>query len=123
MRFRTCFVLAAFVVVACAGKKPDAELPPDLVWVQRPDGTRSCETLEAEKIESVARALQEAGVTVYGSKHVHDGKMRAQVCGIPTGWMNAVQIRRGDQVKAAGLKLQAPEAPDEGVSGVKPASP
>ncbi len=137
MRLRAWFILSAFtaiVVVACAGKKSsNAELPPDGVWVQRPDGTRLCKTHPAEKLESVTRSLQESGVTVYASRHFHDGKMRAQLCGISTGWLNAFQIRRGDLVKAAALELQLPEAAeasedspfaaDEAVSDARLATP
>ena len=130
MRFRLALAVpvASFLLLAaaCAGKKsqdepgaapPSPPPPEELTWVERPDGTRSCKTQSPEKLESWVRSFQEAEIAVSASEHVHDGKMRAQLCGIRTGWHNRLQIRRGDLEKAVKLEFGEPGALEEAEAG------
>lgn len=73
------------------------------VWISRPDGSLSCGMKEAQSLETAAAELEKAGVRVFGSAKGNDGKMRAQMCGLPTGNLNRFKILEADVEKAKGL--------------------
>jgi len=75
----------------------------DTVWVQKPDGSRSCEAGSGKSIESAADELQKAGVNVLEKNKTNDGKMHAQMCGLDTGKTNAYRIRKADLPRALSL--------------------
>lgn len=74
------------------------------VWIKQPDGGVSCDDpKDAKSLDQGLTVLKKAGVTVFESKKVNDGFMRAAVCGIPTGNDNTYLIPK-DKLEAA-LKL------------------
>ena len=77
------------------------------VWVTQPDGAKSCEGEDpAKTLEKVANQLKTAGVQVLEMKKGNDGKMYMQMCGAPTGSLNAFKISKQDLAKAQGLGFQ-----------------
>ena len=74
--------------------------PPDLVWIVRSDGSKSCDPHSAQAVEEGAKDLQEAGITVHQSLKANDGNMHAQFCGADTGSLNAYRIDKKDLDKA-----------------------
>ena len=91
----------AILLTSCssASKLPSVS-ESELIWVQRPDGTITCEARQAEKLEDVARSLREENVPIFDSKHSHDGRVRTQMCGIETGWLNTYRIPAASLEKA-----------------------
>jgi hypothetical protein len=75
----------------------------DSVWVARGDGGQSCSPKSGQALEAGAGELQKAQVRVLESRKGDDGKMRAQMCGLPTGKLNAYRIPREDLGRAVAL--------------------
>jgi hypothetical protein len=69
---------------------------PAQVWISRPDGAQSCTPGSGTSLEDGAAELRKARVRVLGSRKGDDGKMHAQMCGIPTGTSNAYLIPKDD---------------------------
>lgn len=78
-------------------------IPADAIWVERMDGEKSCEHGTAQSLSEGASELSKMGVQVFDSLKGSDGKMRIQMCGIPTGKLNRYRIRKGDLEKAQSI--------------------
>lgn len=76
------------------------------VWVQRPDGSKSCEAGSGTTTEKGGEELQKAGVQVLEKGKGDDGRMHAQMCGIETGKLNTYRIKKADLPKALALGYQ-----------------
>ncbi len=68
----------------------------ETVWVGQPDGSLQCKPKSGKSLEDGKTPLTQAGVAVLESKKTSDGMMRAQMCGIPTGKLNAYLIKKSD---------------------------
>ncbi len=84
------------------------------MWVGRPDGSTQCDPESGEALSVGAAQLKEWGVAVYAQGKGSDGKVRAQMCGMPTGNWNLYQISRQEWVRvqtaaASGGFRQAPQ--------------
>lgn len=71
------------------------------VFVHKPDGTLQCGM--GSKIELAQMRKDLGSIEVFSSANKHDGMMRIQVCGQPTGNSNVYEIKK-DDLEAA-LKL------------------
>lgn len=80
------------------------------VWVARNDGGKSCGEKAPQTEEEAATELKQAGVRVLGSGKGRDGKLHAQMCGMPTGDTLRFRIPAGDVPKALALGFQAEPA-------------
>lgn len=78
-------------------------IPTDAIWVERMDGEKSCEQGTAQSLTDGANELKKVGVQVFDSLKGWDGKMRIQMCGVPTGKSNRYLIRKGDLEKAQSI--------------------
>lgn len=76
------------------------------VWVTRPDGGQQCAPKSGQTLEDSAQELRKAQVRVLNSQKGSDKKLRAQVCGIPTGKTNRFEIPKDDLPKALALGYQ-----------------
>lgn len=68
--------------------------PNDRVKVYKSDGTIQCEKTKPIPLETMAKEL--GGITIFSSENKHDGMMRIQQCGTPTGQANVYEINRSD---------------------------
>jgi len=73
------------------------------IWVTKADGSVQCSKKGAISSDFASRQLKAAGVIVFQSKNGHDGQMRAQKCGAPTGTTVDAEISRVDLRKALEL--------------------
>lgn len=71
------------------------------VFVYKPDGTLQCG--QGQKIEPNEMKKQLGSIEVFSGENKHDGLMRVQMCGHPTGQCNVFQIKASDLEQA--LKL------------------
>lgn len=71
------------------------------VFIYKPDGSKQCG--EGEKIDLKAMQKELGQIEVYSAKNLHDGLMRIQMCGAPTGYNNVYEINQSDL--DAALKL------------------
>lgn len=97
-----------------AGKKAPAESAAadasgGKVWVVRPDGAQSCGLKAGQSVEDASEDLKKAGISIFESSKGNDGKMYMQMCGAPTGSVNATLISQSDLPKALALGFK--EAP------------
>ena len=96
-----------------AGGKKKPETPPsesstqsssaDRVWIARLDGAKSCGQKEPQTEEEAATELKKAGVQVLNSGKGKDNKIRAAMCGMPTGGVLRFLVPAGDVPKAMAL--------------------
>ena len=77
--------------------------PPESVWIARSEGSLQCEPDSGKKIEATVAELKAAGIAVLESRASDDGKMRAQMCGMPTGKRHEVRVERGSLARAKEL--------------------
>lgn len=70
------------------------------IWLGRPDGSRSCEPDSGLTREKVLASFKEVGIKVQALARGSDGKVRAQMCGMPTGRWVGVRIAESDRVNA-----------------------
>ncbi len=81
------------------------------VWVTRADGSLQCDEKETEvandRLTKAGNELTGRGVQVIEAKKRHDGKMRAQACGFPTGNETSFLIPKKDVATAAALGFTA----------------
>ena len=68
------------------------------VKVYKPDGTLQCNQGKAISLKEMESELK--GITIFSSEKIHDGLMRIQVCGQPTGNSNVFEIAESDLEKA-----------------------
>jgi hypothetical protein len=71
------------------------------VFVYKLDGSQQCEQGKKIAVDVMKKDLN--NIEVFSSKNEHDGMMRIQVCGAPTGYCNVYEIDQKDLDKA--LKL------------------
>jgi hypothetical protein len=71
------------------------------VFVYKPDGSLQCG--QGQKIELNEMKKQLGPIEVYSADNRHDGLMRVQMCGQPTGTCNVFEIKASDLDQA--LKL------------------
>ncbi len=71
------------------------------VKIFKADGTLQCNQGKKITIDSMAKEL--AGIKIYSSESLHDGLMRIQMCGKPTGQNNVFEIDSTDLQKALSL--------------------
>ena len=97
--------LSVWLLVAGAVSTP---LPPDTetVEVARYDGSIQCEEGSGISLSKMRSDLTDKGIKVLSSRRGHDCLMRAQVCGQPTGALNAYQMRKNDLDAAKMLGFQ-----------------
>ncbi len=87
--------------VSVASPLPAA--PEGAVWIARPDGAESCSTKGAQTLEEGAAELRGKKVRVLDSRKDNDGKMRAAMCGLPQGSLNAYLIPRSEMAQAIAM--------------------
>ena len=78
--------------------------PKDLtshVWVYKHDGSQQCGTSKKTDLSLMQKELE--NIQVFSAENKHDGLMRIQMCGHPTGNCNVYEISSSDLDKA--LKL------------------
>jgi len=86
-----------------------------LIWVAKPDGSKSCEPESGQSLKDASTELKKAGVKIHSARKASDGKAHIQMCGAATGRLNAFRISKG-QLKAAevaGFKPQKGTPPAE----------
>ncbi len=71
------------------------------VYVYKADGSLQCGMGKKIDLKDMAKDL--GGISVFSSENRHDGMMRIQVCGQPTGFCNVYEINQSDLDKAIGL--------------------
>lgn len=71
------------------------------VFVYKPDGSLQCG--QGEKIDIAVMKKDLGAIEVYSAQNKHDGMMRIQVCGAPTGYNHVFEINTKDL--EAALKL------------------
>jgi hypothetical protein len=101
------FPLLLFVVLLGIYQSQSQSLAADAtVWVQQPDGGKSCEINSGDSLTKGAASLKKAQITILDSHKGNDGKMHAQMCGLPSGTANVYQIRKADLPKAMTLGFE-----------------
>lgn len=60
-------------------------------WYIRPDGSKQCQPATARKKTDLVAELKKAKIKYKSLKSISDGAMRMQVCGSPTGQLDAVE--------------------------------
>ena len=70
------------------------------VKVYKPDGSLQCNQGQAVSVKEMQRELRD--IKIISSEKKHDGLMRIQVCGHPTGMNNVYEIAESDLEKATG---------------------
>ena len=71
------------------------------VFIYKLDGSVQCETAGKIPLDVMRKELSD--IEVYSSENKHDGMMRIQVCGTPTGFCNVYEISESDLEKAIKL--------------------
>jgi hypothetical protein len=71
------------------------------VFVFKPDGSVQCDSNGKISLDAMKKDL--AGIEIFSAENKHDGMMRIQVCGAPTGFCNVYEISEKDLEKANGL--------------------
>ncbi len=74
------------------------------ILVYKYDGSKQCG--EGQEISLEAMSKQLRGVKVISMSKKHDGMMRIQVCGTPTGHANVYEISDNDLEKAKSFGFQ-----------------
>lgn len=71
------------------------------VFIFKPDGSLQCG--QGEKIDPNIMKKDLGDIEVFSMLNKHDGLMRVQLCGHPTGYCNVFQINQSDLEKAQKL--------------------
>ncbi len=71
------------------------------VKVYKPDGSAQCEDGTGVSLEKMSVEL--SGLTIHQKEKKHDGLLRAQMCGNPTGQCNVFEINETDLIHAEKL--------------------
>lgn len=116
---KTLLILFSMIFVACANQACKIEERKDIVmtgnektssqkkdltnrvFVYKLDGSLQCEQGTKISIDTMKKDLQD--IEVFSSENKHDGMMRTQVCGAPTGNCNVYEIDQKDLDKAVKL--------------------
>ena len=83
--------------VVMSGNEKTSSQKKDLstrVFVYKNDGSVQCETTGKISVDTMKKEL--GGIEVFSSASKHDGMMRIQVCGAPTGFCNVYEIDEKD---------------------------
>ena len=83
--------------IAMTGNEKVSSTKKDLtqrVFVYKPDGSQQCGMGEKTDLDSMRKELDK--IQVYSAENKHDGMMRIQVCGAPTGYSNVYEINASD---------------------------
>jgi hypothetical protein len=110
-KFYPLALFAVLTVIFYEGHSPFAMSSSSTVWVMQSDGGKSCESNSGNSLEQGAASLRKMQIKVLNSHKGNDGKMHAQMCGLPSGTANVYQINRSDLTKASALGFV--EAPKE----------
>ncbi len=96
------FIIAGCTTGHCRGNERDVEKH---VFVYKPDGSKQCSGKPGKSVESMATEL--SSVQIYSEESRYDGKLHAQMCGLPTGRINVYEIGISDLSAAnkLGFKL------------------
>lgn len=70
----------------------EQEAAEEIVLVSKSDGSRQCGYKIGVKLEDMAEELK--GIEIKRMEKKHDGLMRIQTCGAPTGMLNVFHIYR-----------------------------
>lgn len=79
----------------------EQELENEIILIAKSDNSLQCGYNVGITIENMSKEL--AGIQILKSEKKHDGLMRIQSCGAPTGMMNVYHIYRKDVKKAVKL--------------------
>lgn len=71
------------------------------IYVYKPDGSLQCGM--GKKIDPAEMKKELVGIETFSAENKHDGLMRIQMCGQPTGTCNVYQIKALDLDRALGL--------------------
>lgn len=71
------------------------------MFIYKPDGTLQCG--QGEKVDINVMKKDLGKIEVYSAENKHDGMMRIQVCGAPTGQSHVFEINKSDFEAAAKL--------------------
>lgn len=71
------------------------------IKVFKADGTLQCN--QGQKVDLQEMAKELIGIQIFSSENKHDGLMRIQLCGKPTGHNNIYEINSADLPKAMAL--------------------
>jgi len=71
------------------------------IKIFKTDGSLQCN--QGEKIALNVMSKELLGIQVFSSENKHDGLMRIQLCGKPTGYNNVYEINSADLPKALAL--------------------
>lgn len=93
---RTDVIMTGDEKVSSAGKDLTQR-----IFVYKPDGSLQCG--QGEKINPATMRKELGAIEVFSVQNKHDGMMRIQVCGAPTGYNNVFEINQSDL--QAALKL------------------
>ncbi len=108
-----CLLVMGCSTGPCAREeKMNRDTPPkgETVKVYKPDGTLQCEPpAKGKSLEDMAKDL--GPLKIFSQEKAHDGKMRIQMCGTPTGQCNVYEIAVEDLAKAqtVGFKAWPPQ--------------
>lgn len=87
----------------------EEQLKNEVIAVAKSDNSLQCGYNIGITIEVMAKEL--VGITILKTEKIHDGLMRIQSCGAPTGMMNVYNIHRRDVKKAVKLGYKVLETP------------
>ncbi len=74
------------------------------ILVYKYDGTKQCGEGQEISLDAMSRQLH--GIQIISMSKKHDGMMRIQVCGAPTGQANVYEISDKDAAKAKSFGFQ-----------------
>lgn len=110
-------MLSSFLIVAACSNKPCREVnmegvPESIqttnttknILVYKYDGTKQCGEGQEITLDAMSRQLRDIKIVSMSKKH--DGMMRIQVCGSPTGHANVYEISENDSGKAKSYGFQ-----------------
>ncbi len=99
-----------FMILLAASVVASTVQARELVTLERPDGTMQCEPKRDEKalLAGAKKELRRAGVRIVEIRREKDGRMRAQMCGSPTGFVIRIRIAASDRDKAGALGFTPP---------------
>jgi len=87
----------------------EEQLKNEVIAVAKSDNSLQCGYNMGITLEAMAKELE--GITIIKTEKIHDGLMRIQTCGAPTGMMNVYSIHRRDVKKAVKLGYKVLDTP------------
>ncbi len=112
--FKTLILIGCAAIIGCSTgpcarkdrfAKPMTSSKLETVFVFKADGSLQCQPDTGKSPEKMAQDL--GPMKIHSQKSVHDGKMRVQLCGTPTGQINVYEINSEDlqKAQAVGFKV------------------